>query len=475
MDNFWILNSTRHIKDGKQTLNYWCRLWKEPVEKSQGFRQRSKRIRTVEACGMKLNMYKTWKEDQLVCVTLSRNETKSRGKDFVYYEHNHTLEYLDTIKVNSKVKNTVATEVAKGYRPSDISKNIKGVKWAADKKALEDAGGAHLDLKKIHNAGASWKHQNPDVRIIGARIQWEEQLEESLAMLRALPEESAVKYEIMTVKRKTDGLISHGIVFGKLSRLQILMRRGHLTLMDATHNTNRLHWKLFTVMIRHEYGNWIPGAHMLCEHEDGDIIAAFLATLRRWCGGEGGWQPRYFVTDDSAAEQRAVGLAFNDFRNFKNEARANLFAGASDNFAMASFANPSSSSELLTISNSVHKLATSAIREQVVTFSVDPSRSNLIIDRLQAEHRGANRHHAIENPRVCARLALTRDFSLGNLRHSPRPVAQFTKDKAEARFLALDIELHPRLFEWQEAMTSLVALAPVAQTGQKAVVRILRN
>lgn len=56
---------------------------------------------------------------------------------------------------------------------------------------------------------------------------------------------------------------------------------------------------------------------------------------------------------------------------------------------MASFANPSSSSELLTISNSIHKLATSAIREQVVTFSVDPSRSNLIIDRLQTEHSGA--------------------------------------------------------------------------------------
>lgn len=53
---------------------------------------------------------------------------------------------------------------------------------------------------------------------------------------------------------------------------------------------------------------------------------------------------------------------------------------------MSSFAKPS---ELLTISNSVQKLRTSAITEQVVTFSVDPSRSNIIIDRLQAEHRGA--------------------------------------------------------------------------------------
>ena len=32
MDNFWVLNSTRPIKDGKQTLNYWCRLWRESAE-----------------------------------------------------------------------------------------------------------------------------------------------------------------------------------------------------------------------------------------------------------------------------------------------------------------------------------------------------------------------------------------------------------------------------------------------------------
>ena len=83
----------------------------------------------------------------------------------------------------------------------------------------------------------------------------------------------------MMVKRKTDSLISHGIVFGKLSRLQILIRRGNLIVMEATHNANRLHWKLFMVMIRHEYGNWIPGAYMLYEHEDGDIVAAFLANL----------------------------------------------------------------------------------------------------------------------------------------------------------------------------------------------------
>ena len=49
---------------------------------------------------------------------------------------------------------------------------------------------------------------------------------------------------------------------------------------------------------------------MVSSNEDGDIIAEFLRTIKTWCGGRGGWQPRYFLTDDSAAEQRAVTLAF---------------------------------------------------------------------------------------------------------------------------------------------------------------------
>ena len=55
-----------------------------------------------------------------------------------------------------------------------------------------------------------------------------------------------------------------------------MLRRGYLVLMDSTHKSNHLDWKLFTIMVRDEYASWIPGAHMLSNHEDGDIIAQFL-------------------------------------------------------------------------------------------------------------------------------------------------------------------------------------------------------
>ncbi len=80
---------------------------------------------------------------------------KSWGKDVIYYKYNHLLEYLDTIKVNLKMKNTVAAKVAKRYCPSDINKNIKGVKWVANKKVLDNPRGVYLDLKKIYNIRAT--------------------------------------------------------------------------------------------------------------------------------------------------------------------------------------------------------------------------------------------------------------------------------------------------------------------------------
>lgn len=79
----------------------------------------------IEVCGMKLNIYKLFdKKNQLVLVELVHNKLKSRGKKEIYYTHNHILEYVDIIKINSKIKNTVGTEFTKGYWSSDINRNI---------------------------------------------------------------------------------------------------------------------------------------------------------------------------------------------------------------------------------------------------------------------------------------------------------------------------------------------------------------
>jgi hypothetical protein len=63
-------------------------------------------------------------------------------------------------------------------------------------------------------------------------------------------------------------------------------------------------------MVRDKQGMFIPCAHFLASNEDGDIIGAALEVLQEWTGGVHGWKLRYMLTDDSAAEQRDVPLAF---------------------------------------------------------------------------------------------------------------------------------------------------------------------
>ncbi len=114
----------------------------------------------VEAC----------KKNQLVLVQLVCNKSKSYGKEEIYYIYNYILEYLNIIQINSKVKNTIGIKVAKGYRPSDINKNILEIKWVANKTTLRDTRGIYLDLKEIHNTRALWKFNNLDRHIAEVKI-----------------------------------------------------------------------------------------------------------------------------------------------------------------------------------------------------------------------------------------------------------------------------------------------------------------
>ncbi|MCJ1301534.1 hypothetical protein MMC08_004335 [Hypocenomyce scalaris] len=78
--------------------------------------------------------------------------------------------------------------------------------------------------------------------------------------------------------------------------------------MDFTHNTNKLRWLLYTLVIRDKQRSWVPETHMLTAWEDSDIVAAELQAIKRWCHNQ--WHLHYMLTDDSADEQSAVQKTF---------------------------------------------------------------------------------------------------------------------------------------------------------------------
>lgn len=112
--------------------------------------------------------------------------------------------------------------------------------------------------------------------------------------------------------RQLDRNKSIGVAFASKTSLELLQQRGCFAMMDATHKTNWLGWLLYTISVRNNEGSWLPVAHFLTKEQDGDIIAASLIQIKQWCVEATGkpWDLRYFLTDDSAAEQKAMRIAF---------------------------------------------------------------------------------------------------------------------------------------------------------------------
>lgn len=268
IDNIWVRNQTRPpTKKKTQAVYYWCRFWAGP-QKSEGIGERNKSLRSIPPCPMKMKVIQQLN---------STGDVESVSLSLLSgVEHNHTLEYVDATKLNEGVKQPIKEEVSKGYNPAIVHRNLQGVKWTANHAALEAAGGAALDLKAVHNAGCEFRRANPDFRIRDANAHWQDQMGDCYEGLQRLGEEYVSQK--LTAKRILDNKISHAVVYANRGEcpispalpgpnytqvglnppasehLRVLMRRGHLFLMDSTHNTNALKWKLFSLLVRDEQG-----------------------------------------------------------------------------------------------------------------------------------------------------------------------------------------------------------------------------
>jgi len=217
--------------------------------------------------------------------------------------HDHSLDESDANKRNSLLRGLVQHDVAKGYAPAAVIGSIRGNGQAEVRNRLAAAGGAYLSRQDVINSGASWRLANPNALFASrdlsdaVNIQSKEAFEklDSLNWISTPIQETSL-----------DGIIGRGIVFAHPVRLSHLTRFGHLTLMDSTHKTNQLEWKLFTIMVRDTYACWLPVAHALLSNEFGELIAEFLLVIKKWIT----WPLRYVLTDDSAAEIKAFRLAF---------------------------------------------------------------------------------------------------------------------------------------------------------------------
>jgi hypothetical protein len=218
-------------------------------------------------------------------------------------KHSHSLDESDANKRNSFLRTLVGAEVAKGYHPATVIGSLTGEGRADTRAQLAAAGGTYLTRQDVINAGLTWRLANPNRP--WARV--EDKNDVSLQGIEALETLASLGWLASQISAiSLDKVDGRGIVFAEPARLRTLATHGHLSLIDSTHKTNQLEWKLFTLMVRDQYACWRPVAHGLLSHEFGELIAELLLVLKRWCD----WRLRYVLSDDSSAEQRAFRLAF---------------------------------------------------------------------------------------------------------------------------------------------------------------------
>lgn len=214
ISNFWVRNQTRQPTKKLTVAEYWyCRFYRAPDD-SASTGQRDKTIRDVPSCNYKMKVVKQLNsEGDIVSLTVGPLHTG---------QHNHTQDYADRTKINQGVKKPLKAEVEKGYTPADVHRNAQGTHREVNAVALRDAGGSALTLQGVYNAGLEYLRRNRDPRKMGARDDWQVQMDDCYGYLQTLGEE--VLSDTISVQRGEE--VSRAIVFAHRGEFYLIYPAG---------------------------------------------------------------------------------------------------------------------------------------------------------------------------------------------------------------------------------------------------------
>ena len=255
------------------------------------------------------------------------------------WTHTHTLDQSDYRATNSFLRQSACVEASKGYSPAAIFPNFRDINddTLSTDKALHEAGGKFLTRQKIADFCAAYRKQHPsskkatecqkgdvEAQIRDFQLKCESHgYEHELIRVDSVDDAPASIFEdnppssafastqsALPPSTANTAISGLGVVFWKAHRLLKLVRHGHLSLIDSTHGTCELGWKLFTIMCRDEFGIQQPVVHGFLSNETGELIAEMLSVIKNASAKAGGWKLQHVLSDDSAAEQKAFKLAF---------------------------------------------------------------------------------------------------------------------------------------------------------------------
>ncbi|ORY38452.1 hypothetical protein BCR33DRAFT_431810 [Rhizoclosmatium globosum] len=158
-------------------------------------------------------------------------------------KHSHYLDALDTQGLSMAAREKVEEFVRLQVPAKQVLKLLR------DDHLFSRIGAQYIGLKKVKNVMSSFKYQQIDTELkewLDSKPDLANDIAATLSDLR----EKGYRAEHITVESR--GRQVSCIVFATPEQLEVLKRRGWLSLMDATHCVNKYGWNLSTILVRDE-------------------------------------------------------------------------------------------------------------------------------------------------------------------------------------------------------------------------------
>jgi len=207
--------------------------------------------------------------------------------------HSHSLDESDMRKRSKHIKDMVANEAVKEYKPPMIANAVR----KEITKLHEFSGVEYLKTQEVTNI---------KLKLVGpmnSHLIGDANLNVDIQNANKFLIEKNYQVEWFNVQKSS----YQGLCFANLEQLKKLVQYGWLTLIDSTHNTNKHYWRLFTLYVRDGCGSWNVGAHFFVSNENSVVVSVALKIIRKFVPR---WRPRYILLDQSSIEANSILITF---------------------------------------------------------------------------------------------------------------------------------------------------------------------
>ncbi|KAI9103885.1 hypothetical protein DFS34DRAFT_668217 [Phlyctochytrium arcticum] len=270
-DNFWTqLHVSVAKRSGIKKITFKCKFDKHRKSKGkrsddEGEPKKKRRVTSTfnkVACDARLEVSIDERTGQV---------TIQHKPGYAEHGEGHDIHDADDRKLCSHASDYIKAEASSPYAHADIAHALPEIIGRAlSPSRISALGLDRISARAVYNA--RWREREDQAAPPDSLTS---DVSQAIQLLR---EEG---YIIERFFSGSGEQADEGFEFVVEPGLRLLSTNSYLVLLDSTHKTNRYDWRLFTCMVRDNFGSWLPAAQFFVSTENADAVAKGLLQLRK--------------------------------------------------------------------------------------------------------------------------------------------------------------------------------------------------